>query len=75
MRIDFYRVSNVKDKWRHRLVTLFLLALVLALYYAMHAGWLGPRLKAFSFLYVAIMLLILGVRALLTETGFRRLRT
>jgi len=75
MRVDYRKVDRPNDKWRHRLVTLLSLALALALFAAAWAGWLGPTLQGFATTYLVLAVCILGVRAVLTEVGFRRVRS
>ena len=56
------------------MVTLISLLVGLAIYFACRAGLFGERLESFAPYYLAIMLVILGVRAVLTEWGIRRKR-
>ncbi len=63
---------NVSDKRKHRIVTLISLAAGLTIYFAYQGGLLGERLEVFAPYYLAIILLILGIRAVLTELGIRR---
>ena len=72
MRIDYHRIENPKDKWRHRAVTLFVFLVALAIFVAMQAGWLGATLQGFAVPYLIGASCLLAVRAVLTEAGFRR---
>lgn len=65
---------NMSDKRWHWGVTVISLVLALAIYQATRGGWLGERMADFSTAYLATMLCILGVRAILTEMGIRRAR-
>jgi small-conductance mechanosensitive channel len=62
------------DKKHHRFVTVISLLLALAIFFAMRFGVLGDTLARFATTYIIVMLLILGVRAVLTELGVRRKR-
>lgn len=62
------------DKMHHRIVTLISLAVGLMIYFVSRWGLLGERLEAFAPYYLAIILLLLCIRAVLTELGIRRKR-
>jgi tetrahydromethanopterin S-methyltransferase subunit E len=62
------------DKRHHRMVTLVSLAFGLLVYVAARFGLFGDSAMQFSKGILAIILLILGVRAVLTEMGIRRRR-
>jgi hypothetical protein len=66
--------QNVSDKRHHRTVTLLSSLVALAIYFACRFGLLGERLESFAPYYLAIVLVILGGRAVLTELGIRRKR-
>ena len=62
------------DKRHHRIVTARSLAAGLLIYCAARFGFLGDSVARFSTAYLVIMLVVLGVRAILTEMGMRRRR-
>ena len=62
------------DKPGHRIVTGISLLLGLLLFALQYAGLLGETARRFSLLYLVFVLLILGLRAMLTELGIRRKR-
>lgn len=64
----------ISDKRPHRTVTLISLVFGLGIYSAGRFGWFGERLENFAPYYLALILLILGVRAVLTELGVSRKR-
>jgi small-conductance mechanosensitive channel len=67
-------VSSQDNKAHHRIVTAVSLGFALLLYVAARFGLLGVGLQEYSAAYLLLMLVILGIRAVLTETGVRRRR-
>ncbi|RYD75507.1 MAG: hypothetical protein EOP84_18190 [Verrucomicrobiaceae bacterium] len=66
--------KSLSDKKWRRFVTAGMLALGLLMYCAVRAGWLDGRMADFSAGYLIFILLIVIIRAVLTELGVRRPR-
>jgi len=59
-------------KMKHRMVTLFCLALGVGMYFLARQGYLGAGLQSAATVYLVIILITFGLRAILTELGVRR---
>ncbi|MBI5821958.1 MAG: hypothetical protein HZA88_23540 [Verrucomicrobia bacterium] len=71
-RYEVVRKTEMKDKGRHHMITAAGLIFGLGLFWAMRSGLFGDRLTRVSMLYLALMIFILGGRAVLTELGIRK---
>lgn len=62
------------DKAHHRIVTAISLTFAFLLYLLARYGLVGDAMQKYATMYLVIMLIILSIRAVLTETGVRRQR-
>jgi cadmium resistance protein CadD (predicted permease) len=66
--------TTQSDTKHHRIVTAVMIACGLLIYLVARSGLLGDALERFSTVYLVLVLILAGIRAILTEAGIRRSR-